>query len=272
MWRYLCFLSFTIFFVTMNVLLWRSEFGGHSQLGSTLPSEIVWQKVLTAPDQSSLEIRHHGKRIGDARWMPSFAAATASLGEPPEDLPPEGMVNQVLSYNVDCDGSLAFEELNRLRFSFHLALDTNHTWQEFSLRLSMRPSVWELQSVASEQVFTFRREDDTGTLERRFRFSDLKNPDQLLQQFGGPLLPKALRATGLPLDPASPGSDSLGVTWEARNDWLKLGKNRMRVYRLQARLLGRFQALLFVSPVGEILRIQLPDDLVFLNNGLNGLY
>ena len=26
------------------------------------------------------------------------------------------------------------------------------------------------------------------------------------------------------------------------------------------------------GPVGEILRIQLPDDLVFLNNGLNGLY
>ena len=272
MWRSLFFFSATLFFLTMNVLLWRSEFGNHTQLGSTLPAEVVWQKVLTAPDQSSLEIRHHGKRIGDARWVPSFADAAARFGETPDDLPPEGMVNQLLSYNVDCDGSIALEELNRLRFSFHVRLDTNHAWQEFSLRLSMRPSVWELESVAAEQSLTFRRDDDTGKLERRIRFSDLKNPDKLLQQFAGPLLPGALKAAGLPLTSTDPGSSALGLVWEARNDWLKVGKNRMRVYRLQARLLDRFQALLFVSPVGEIMRIQLPDDLVFVNNGLTSLY
>lgn len=273
MWRYPILASVTLFFVTMNVLLWRSEFGAHRQPGSAIPSDVVWQKVLTAPDQSSLEIRHHGKRIGDARWVPSLAEAAPPPTDNPGELPPEGMVNQISSYNIDCDGSIALEELNRLRFTLHVSLNTNHSWLEFSLRLSLRPSAWEFHSVASEQSFSFKREDETGKMERTFRFSDLQNPEKFLQQFGGPLLPGALKAMGFPFNPASPSAPaSLGLSWEARNDWLKIGPTRMRVHRLQARLLDRFQALFFVSPVGEILRIELPDDLVLVNNGLTGLY
>ena len=43
------FLIVTAFFVTMNVLLWRSEYGARSYQGSSLPSELVWEKVLTSP-------------------------------------------------------------------------------------------------------------------------------------------------------------------------------------------------------------------------------
>ena len=60
----------TAFFVAMNVLLWRSEFGGH-QFGVTVPPETVWEKVLTAPDTSLLTIRHHGKKIGTCQWSAS---------------------------------------------------------------------------------------------------------------------------------------------------------------------------------------------------------
>ena len=46
------FLIVTAFFVTMNVLLWRSEYGARGHQGSPLPSELVWEKVLTSPDNS----------------------------------------------------------------------------------------------------------------------------------------------------------------------------------------------------------------------------
>ena len=42
----------------------------------------------------------------------------------------------------------------------------------------------------------------------------------------------------------------------------------MRAYRLQARLLDRYQARIFVSRVGEILRVDLPDEVVLLNDQL----
>ncbi len=85
MWSRLCFVLTAGFFLTMNVLLFRSEFGGGNKLGSAVPAEIVWQKVLTAPDNSTLEIRHHGVKIGLGRWMPAVGEDLATgrrLAEP----------------------------------------------------------------------------------------------------------------------------------------------------------------------------------------------
>ena len=48
-----------------------------------------------------------------------------------------------------------------------------------------------------------------------------------------------------------------------------VGRTELRVYRLEARLLGRYRAVLIVSPVGEILRVELPDDLVMVNEALD---
>ncbi len=45
----------------------------------------------------------------------------------------------------------------------------------------------------------------------------------------------------------------------------------MRVYRLEARLLGRFRAVILVSLEGEILRVELPDDIVLTNDVLTSL-
>ena len=40
------FLIVTAFFVTMNVMLWRSEYGARGQFGAPVPAELVWEKVL----------------------------------------------------------------------------------------------------------------------------------------------------------------------------------------------------------------------------------
>jgi len=85
MWSRLCFVLTAGFFLTMNVLLFRSEFGGGNKLGSAVPAEIVWQKVLTAPDNSTLEIRHHGVKIGLGRWMPAVARTWPPAGGWPKE-------------------------------------------------------------------------------------------------------------------------------------------------------------------------------------------
>jgi hypothetical protein len=45
----------------------------------------------------------------------------------------------------------------------------------------------------------------------------------------------------------------------------------VRVYRLQARLLDRYQIVVVVSRVGEILRVELPNGLLLVNEALSTL-
>ena len=45
-------LGVTVFWLAMNYLLWQSQYGGHSLFGSALPAEVVWDKILNAPDNS----------------------------------------------------------------------------------------------------------------------------------------------------------------------------------------------------------------------------
>ena len=47
------FLSIAAFWVAMNLLLWRSEYGSRGS-GIPVPVDLVWRKNLTAPDTSSL--------------------------------------------------------------------------------------------------------------------------------------------------------------------------------------------------------------------------
>ena len=60
----LTFFFITVFWVTMNTLLWRAEFGSARNEGSAVPLEMVWQKILTAPDNSSLNLFYEGRKVG----------------------------------------------------------------------------------------------------------------------------------------------------------------------------------------------------------------
>lgn len=270
--RYRAFvLLVTAFFVTMNVLLWRSEFSARGRLGTPVPAEVVWEKVLTSPDNSFLEIRHRGVKIGRAHWVASIGEELATGHLLSEELAPEGMVKVLTGYSLDFDGNVSLEDLTRLRFNFNLKLDTNQNWQNVSLKLAIKPFSWEIQASAENQTVRFVTDDDESTRDRTFTFADLRNPEKVLRELGGPTLPAALAAFGLPLQQAQPGSIGLGLKWEAHNDRIKIGNNLVRVYRLSARLFERYRAVLFVSPVGEILRMELPDEIVLTNDALTTL-
>jgi hypothetical protein len=252
----------TAFFITMNVLLWRSEFGGR-HFGSSVPAETVWDKILTAPDRSDLSIAYHGKKIGVCHWSSSVGEERGRALS--EELPPEGMMDEPTSYSIDATGSVLIDAVNRVRFNFDLRLNTNQAWQEFGIRITLRPSVWELKASAVDESVRLYIDDGQERSEKIFTFADLRNPDKILKEIGGPLLPAALAPLGL----SRLGSDSslsAALKWEARYDRLQIGADWMRVYRLQARLFDRFQAVVFVSLVGEILRVELPDQVLLTHD------
>jgi len=267
MWSRLSFCLVTAFFIAMNVLLWRWEFGSRHERGSSIPLETVWQKMLIAPDNSQLEIRRHGKKIGHGTWVPSvgeeFGFGKRILEE---DL--EGMIPEPSSYSIDFSGNFSIDSATRLRFSMDLKLTTNHQWQELRVDLRVRPYVWEIQASAATETVRFSSNDEGGRSEQTFKFADLQRPEKLLQDAGLPLSPGILAAMGLQRNPAAGGPATLGLKWEARNDWLKIANERLRVYRVQARLLERFQMVLFISFEGQILRVELPDDIVLINDQL----
>ena len=267
------FLAFLVagFFVTMNVLLWRSEFGGRSQMGSSVPVETIWHKILIAPDSSHLEIRHHGKKIGYGTWAPSVGEEFATGHRMLEEPPPEGMIPEPSGYSIDLSGSLSLEPQSRLRFTFGLKLSTNDFWQELVLNLKLNPSSWQIRASAADQMLRFTSDDDIGHSEQAFALSDLQHPEKFFHQSAWPISPALVAALGLPRTPAQATPAALGLKWEARNDWLKIASERMRVYRLQTRLLDRFQITLFISLEGEILRAELPDNIVLVNDQLTAL-
>ena len=87
-----------------------------------------------------------------------------------------------------------------------------------------------------------------------------------------PLVAYALFGTlGSNLQASHPPGQKLGLKWDAREDKLKIAGSFMRVFRLQTRLLDHFPAIIYVSRVGEILRVELPDEIVLGNDALLNL-
>jgi len=265
-----CLLLVTAFFATMNVLLWRAEFMGRGHPGTPVPADLVWEKVLTSPDTSRLEIHHHGVKIGSAHWAASIGEEATAETVFEDELPPEGMVKRPTGYSLSFDGNVSLDDHSRLRFDFNLKLDTNQTWREMTIKFAVKPFSWEIQSSAAKRTLRLVADADEK-IDRTFTFADLRNPDKIAREIGGPILPGALAALGLPLPRDTVGAGSLALHWEARNDRLKIGNNLVRVFRLEARLFDRLKATLYVSPVGEILRLELPDEIVMINDALINL-
>lgn len=283
----------TLFWVMMNVLLWRQEYGDRSGSASTVPATVVWEKMLTAPDTSSLTIFHKGRKIGFCHWITSVSEQLSQVRS--DEAPPEGMVGRVNNYRIQLEGNVAPEELQeRLRFDGHLTLSRDHQWQEFGLRLNLRPGVWEIRSSAAERTLHVNGQDGQVKFQRVYQFSELQNPTALVGEIAGPLAAGMVSTLGLIMGPGAPltnandtkgsnsktaqsGADqkaaflvSLGGKWEARHDSVKIGHSSAPAYRLHTRFLNRYDAVLFISRVGEILRVELPDQIVLVNDQMAG--
>lgn len=261
-----------LFWVAMNVLLWRAEMMTPPPGGSPVSAELVWERVLTAPDESSLEIRRQDRKLGWIRWTPRVEedpeAAPPAAGRSEDELP-EGRVRRVTGYTILLDGSLApSEEPQRYRLNGQLEFDADRQWRGLRLRVTQRPMLWEVQAEAKEQVLTLRLGDENQPWEQRFRLDELSRPEALLAGLGVPLPPGLLPLLLPPELTAGPRRLALGLQWDARSDWFYLGSARVRVFRVSARLLDRYEVRLVLSRVGEILRLELPRQITLVNDAL----
>ena len=275
--RRLAFLVITALFVTMNVLLWRSEFRPQGE-GTPVPLANVWEKILRAPDDSDLEIFQHKKKIGHLRWAANAGELATTNAPAAGDNLQEGMVRKVGGYTIDIlDGRLDFgADRKRIRFTMNTTFSTNHQWQTFGVQLIQRPSSLDLAASATNETITvtFRERDEA--IHRTLTFAQLRDPKALLQELAGPI-PLALLTGGMPGGLGGSGAPpelaalpafqkiSLGVQWDSRQYWLKVGSAKLRCYRLHARLVDKHQITVYVSRVGELLRVELPNDIVLQN-------
>lgn len=257
----------TGFWVTMNILLWRAEYGQRGSAGSSVPAEVVWRKILTAPDSSSLTILHHGKKVGFCHWMTSIGEELSQIQE--DTGSPEGMVRRITGYRLQLEGNVSSDKAgNRIRFESSLTLTTNQLWQDFNLRIVLRPTVLEIHSSAAEQQVRFKVDDGDEKYERALKFSELQNPQALLRQFGGPLAAGILNNFTFFGAQMQNTSLKAGLKWEGREDSMRIGHSPVRTYRLRTHLLDKYQITIFVSRVGEILRVELPDEITLVNDQL----
>ena len=267
--RYRIFIVFVIaFFLTMNVLLFRSEFGS-GRHGSSVPVATVWEKILNCPDSPFLEIRYKNTKVGRAHWSASVLEGPVSAADD-SDAMPEGMVKASMGHTLEFDGSFHFDEVTRVRFNSILRLDTNQSWQQLSLNVTVKPESWRFVATATNQTLRFISDGDEGAKEQVFTFAELRNPEKMARALGGPLLPVTLGAMGLSLSQAGTNRMVTNLRWRARQSSLVVGRSSIRAYRLEARLLDRARLVLFVSPVGEILRMELPGDVVLSNEQFTG--
>ena len=260
----LAFILIALFWLTMNLLLWRAEFGSRTIGKSAVPADLVWEKILTSPDSSSLSIVHHRKKIGFCHWITSVGEEWAEVDEANI---PTGVPAATRSHRLRLEGSaLTPDWTNRVRFDGTLKVDAHLAWEELDARLSVRLITWQIHSLATEQTLRLTAQDDEGRFERTLKFSDLRNPAALLGQSMGPLAEEWLQQAAGSATAQDPAALSLGVKWEAFEDTLWIGHTPTRVYRLQTRLLDRYSIRLIVSRVGEILRVELPDAVVLTND------
>lgn len=255
----------TGFWLTMNVLLWQTEFGSRKN-GGTVPVETVWEKILTAADDSSLTIFHEGKLIGACHLRTAVGEEWSRISD--ENMP-AAPPDKGRGYHLRIDGSAVVPQLtNRVRFEGELKLDKSREWQELSARVTMRPVTWEIHSVAAQRTVHLKAQGLEQGFDVVLQFSDLKNPAVLTYKLLGPTAAELAAEAGLRATPNDTSVPALRLNWQAQEDLIRIGRTAVQVYRLRTRLLERYEVSVIVSRAGEILRVELPGKVTLVNDRL----
>lgn len=248
----LTFLGIAGFWLTMNFFLWRSEFGSRGG-DIAVPLELVWRKILTAPDPSSLSVFQNHERMGYAEFSTSVGQQMAALDD--DKLPPEGLVKRA-GYQVHLSGNVAFGDFtNRVKFDGRVQFSSARQWQEFTLKVTSRLAAVELHSIATNQSMHINLTGEGLNLERDLTFAELQNPNAVVRAFAGNFADVFLGALELPV--LVPPPDAKNIAWDARRTRVKIGHETVPIYRLESSAMG-YTVTVDVSTLGEILRVELP--------------
>lgn len=251
----LTFCAIAVFWLTMNGLLWRAEFG--SRGGDTdVPAILVWRKVLTAPDSSSLSVYQKGDRMGYCEIATSIGQQMASVDA--DKPPPESLARQA-GYQIHFAGNVSFGDFtNRLKFDGTVKFATPRQWRELKLRITSRLAAVDIYSQATNQTIHFRISNEGVVLERDLTFADLHNPASIMRAFLGDFGGGFFNFIELP---ELPSAGVQNMEWQAIRTRMKVGSETLPVYQVEAFAMG-YKIRVFISTLGEVLRVELPGDIV----------
>jgi hypothetical protein len=251
----LTFFAIVAFWLTMNGLLWRAEFGAHGS-DTPVPVALVWKKILTAPDASSLSVYQNTERMGYCEFSTGVGQEMAAVDD--AQVPTEGLAKRA-GYQVHLAGNVALGEFtNRLKFDGYVKFSNQHQWSEVNLKITSHQTVVAIHSIATNQILHLKITSEDTVVERNLTFADLRNPNTLLRAFVGNLADPLLGALELPNLAAV--STVPNLAWSARRMRVKIGSESVPIYRLETSVLGR-NLTVDVSTLGEVLRVQLPGDI-----------
>lgn len=253
----LTFFAIAAFWVTMNVLLWNAEYGARG--GDTpVPLQLVWHKILTAPDASSLSVYQNGDRMGYCELSTGVGQQMATFDE---DKPPsEGFVAHT-GYRIHLAGNVALGDFtNRLKFDGRVEFDRLRRWRELTLKITARQAVIEIHSLATNETAHVKFSNDgVPLLERDFSLAELQNPGAIIRVLTGDLTDEYWDAFDLPDFLPDAAAAAQTIEWDACRTRVKIGSEAVPVYRLETSLLGH-PVTVDVSTLGEILCIDLPGN------------
>ena len=247
------FVIIAAFWLSMNFLLWRAEYGSHGG-EMPVPVDLVWRKILTAPDSSSLTIYQNGRASGFCEFSTSVEQEMAKLDE--NSLPPEGLATGI-GYQIRLSGGTSLGSItNRVKFDGRLQFSSLSEWRELSLKISSHAVTVGIHSLATNKTVALEITSEGSTELRVFSFADLQNPDKLLGTFAGNSGTGFFGGFELPEFPQSTVL-AQNLHWQANRERLMLGHEPVSVYRLETQILAN-KIVVYISTLGEIMRVELP--------------
>ncbi|MGB0579102.1 MAG: hypothetical protein ACPGVU_05305 [Limisphaerales bacterium] len=280
----------TIFWLVMNVQLYRKDFQAADIAGGKVPMNLVWTKMLRSADDSFLYIFHGKKRLGDFRWSTDVVDFIAQNPDELEDdaeidlteedtiFMTDGMVLSPGNYNVEIrSGRINLREYGTVNFEMLANFSTNNTWSSFELTLRQRRKLVQFTANATNETITVTMNADGSEFLRELTFDDARSPQKLAAAMLGdsPVMGFAgglLAGLSTPETQQSFGLDQMVKlamnSLEARQDWLHVGHSRLRVYRISIRLPNQEEIAIQISRAGEIMRVKMPNGIELRNNRL----
>jgi hypothetical protein len=258
------FFLIVIFWITMNVLLWRAEYGSYRG-GFPVPVGLVCRKILTAPDASSLSVYQEKERMGYCEFSTSVEQEMSQLDA--DQPPPEGIVPQS-SYQVRVNGNVAIGDFtNRVQFDAEITFSRQREWRELNLKFNSHFASLRIHALATNQTATIvYTQYGFPPISRDFTFAQLQNPNILLHAFDEDSSDDFMDSFNLPMLPQIPGALVQTFDWKACRDRLLVGHEAVSVYRLETSVLGN-PVDIYVSTLGEILRVELPGNITAAVDG-----
>jgi len=280
----------TIFWLVMNVQLYRKDFQAADIAGGKVPMNLVWTKMLRSADDSFLYIVQGKRRLGDFRWSTDVVDfieqkpeeleedAEIELSEEDSIFMTEGMVLSPGNYNVEIrSGRVNLKDYGLVNFEMLANFSTNNTWSSFELSLRQKRKLVQFTANATNETITVKMNSEDSEFLRELTFDDARSPQKLAAAMLGdsPVLGFAgglLSGLSTPQTQQAFGLDQMVKlamnTLEARQDWLHVGHSRLRVYRISIRLPDNEEIAIQISRAGEIMRVKMPNGIELRNNRL----